>query len=120
MILAGPVTSATVWSERLCEAFFFCPFACSARLLDRPVPSLPPQLLGVDDRVNLTFLPSLLLISHGLERAMVARAERHGPLVAYLAAFGPRGAPADQAGGAYDAMRAFGVSHSALECAYFY
>ena len=39
------------------------------------------------------------------------------PLVAYLAAFGPRGTPADQAGGAYDAMRVLGVSHSALECA---
>ncbi len=39
------------------------------------------------------------------------------PLAAYLAAFGPRGTPADQAGGAYDAMRVLGVSHSALECA---
>ncbi len=60
-----------------------------------------------------------------MERAVVGRAERHGPLVAHLAAYGPgmgkakmmcmaRGAPAHQAGGAYDAGRVFGVSYTAL------
>jgi hypothetical protein len=51
--------------------------SCSARLLDSLDPPLPPQLLGVDDRVNLTFFPPLLFFAYGVERPMVGRAKGH-------------------------------------------
>ena len=88
------------------------PLLCWAAGRSRPIsaPSLPPQLLGVDDRVNLTFLPPPLLVAYAVERPVVCGTERHGPFIAYLAAYGPgmgkakmmcmaRGAPAHQAGG---------------------
>ncbi len=40
---------------------------CPARLLDGLAPPLPPQLLGVDDRVNLACIPPLLLVTYGAE-----------------------------------------------------
>ncbi len=51
-------------------------------------PVVSPELLGVRDRINPKLLPPLLLIPHGVERAVVGHAERHGPLVAYLSAHG--------------------------------
>ncbi len=72
-------------------------------------PAFSPEPLGVRDRVNLTLLPPLLLIAHGVEGTVVAGTEGYGPLVAHLATYGPRlglahmmgmarQAPADQAG----------------------
>ena len=62
---------------------------CSARLLDGFFPSPLPQLLGVEDRVNLTFLPPFLFITHGVQGAVVAGTEGYGPLVTHFAAHGP-------------------------------
>ncbi len=62
-------------------------FRCSSWLLDSVVPPLPPQLLGVDDRVNLTFLPPSFLIVHGVELLEAGHAEWHGPYTAHLAAY---------------------------------
>ena len=48
-------------------------------------PAFSPEPLGVRDRINLTLLPPLLLIAHGVEGTVVAGTEGYGPFVAHLA-----------------------------------
>ena len=62
----------------------------SIKLNSLSAPPLPPQFLGANDRINLTFLPPFFLIAHRMERAVVGDTKRHRPLVTHLAAHGPR------------------------------
>ncbi len=58
--------------------------------MDTLAPTVPPQLLGMPDRVNTSDFPPFFLITNRMERPVMGDTKRHGPFITDLAAHGPR------------------------------